>query len=320
MLTPTDLLRLPYTRDLTEGGIAYALRSLTYSFDRADTSPYNQLRRTVANVAVELAFRRHLSQNEIPFEVKAAAPFTDHERFDVHLNGRRCDIKSFFISNRSQIIELRRTPEILLNAPALVPSDQHARDGHSQKDIYIFAFITGLTAASQADLQQAIAKGQPHHLVHAMPREWRKPVNWNPLGALTLKSESAEELLVEISGQDEGRGVKRKTVSLAPGTKVTVNESFYSVTSLHVRRVPEARLGIRCEALPTAHVISPFEWSNLWVYGMDIFLAGFVSYEEFKQSASTLLPNSKTFQYERTHVKNLSLPVSKLKPMRRLFE
>ena len=30
MLSPDDLLRLPYTPDLTEGGIAYALRSLSY--------------------------------------------------------------------------------------------------------------------------------------------------------------------------------------------------------------------------------------------------------------------------------------------------
>jgi hypothetical protein len=33
-----------------------------------------------ANVAVELAFRRYLSKMNIPFDIKAATPFTDRER------------------------------------------------------------------------------------------------------------------------------------------------------------------------------------------------------------------------------------------------
>jgi hypothetical protein len=320
MLSPSDLLRLPYTPDLTEGGIAYALRSLTYAFNRAGSPPYDRLRRTVANVAVELAFRRHLSRQNIPFEVKAATPFTDRERYDVSLGGRRCDIKSYLISRRGQIAELRRDPAVLLNAPALVPSDQHAGDGHLRSDIYIFGFLPGLIAASQSDLKKAVEKKQPHYLLHAMPDEWRKPIHWNPLGALTLKSDSEEELLIEISGQDEARELKRKVLSLPPKVKVALDESFYSITALHVRRAPDARVGIHCEAIREALVISPLEWGNIWVYGLEIYLAGYISHEEFSQRADTLLPNSKVFQYDHTRVKNLSLPVSRLKPMQNLFE
>lgn len=319
MLSPSDLVRLPYTPDLTEGGIAYALRTLAYAFDREGRSPYERLRRVVANVVVELAFRRYLAQQGIPFEVKAATPFTDRERFDVVLEGRRCDLKSYLISHREQIQQMRENPAILLNAPALVPSDSHAGDGHAYSDIYIFAFLSGLIAASQADLQKAIEKKQPHYLINVLPLAWRKPLNWNPLGQLILKSESAEELIVEVNGQDEARKMKRKVVSLPPGVRVKLDEPFYSVTSLHVRRIPEARLGIRCETIPEAHIISPFDWGNIWVYGMDIFLAGHITHEEFGHQAVPLFPNAKTFQYEHTHVKNLSLSVSKLKPMSKLL-
>ena len=320
MLTSSDLLRLPYTPDLTEGGIEYAMRSLAYSFEREGRSPYERLRRMVAATAVELAFRRHLSQNNIPFEVKASTPFTDHERFDVVLNGHRCDLKSFLISRREQVIDIRKDPSVLLNASALVPSDSHAGDGHAYNDMYVFAFATGLIAASQTDLQKALAKNQPHHLIHAMPMPWRKPVNWTPLGDVILKSESAETLIVEVSGQAESRELKRETVSLPPKTKVKLNESFYAVTALHVRRMPEARVGIRCEKMNEAHIVAPGEWGNIWVYGLDVFMAGHIGYEEFGQRASMLLPNASTFQYSRTHVKNLVLPVSKLKPMKKLFE
>lgn len=320
MLTHSDFIRLPYTPDLTEGGVEFALRSLAYSYEREGRSPYGRLRRLVANVAVEVAFRRHLSQNNIPFDVRSVTPFTDRERFDVVLGGRRCDIKSFLISHREQIKQIRQDPAVLLGAHALVPSDSHAGDGHSYDDIYLFAFMNGLVAASQADLQKAMAKKQPYYLVHVMPISWRKPITWTPLGELTLKSESAEELIVEINGQDAAREVKRVVVSLPPGGKVHVNESFHSITALHVRRKPEARVGIRCEREAEPHLIAPHDWSNIWVYGMDIFMVGYASYEEMGQRAILLPPNSRTFQYERTHVKNLSLSVSKLKPLKRLLD
>jgi hypothetical protein len=319
MLSTNNLLHLPFTPDLTEGGIEYALRSLSYIYEKAGGNLYSRLRRTVANVSVELAFRRYLATQNIEFEVKASRPFTDSERYDVFLDKYRCQVKSFFISNRNQILEIKHNASVLLNAPALVPSDHHASDGHSYNDLYIFAFATGLIAASQADLQKAIAKNQKHYLVHIMPEAWRKPANWNPLGTLTLKSESEEELIVEVNGQDENRRMKRKVLSLAPKVKITCDESFYSISSLHIRRVADARVGIKCEAIKESHIISPFDWSNIWVYGMQIFLCGFISYEEFSHQAKTILPNSKTFQYETTRVKNLFVPVSNLKPMEKLF-
>ncbi len=319
MLSPHHLLRLPFTADLTEGGIAYALRSLSYIYERAGASLHRRLRRTVANVAVELAFRRYLAAQNMEFEVKASRPFTDSERYDVFLDKYRCLLKSFFISNRNQISAIKNNPSILLSAPALVPADHHAGDGHAYNDLYIFAFATGLIAASQADLEKALANHQKHYLLHIMPETWRKPAYWNPLGTLTLKSESAEEVIIEVNGQDESRRTKRKTLSLAPKTKVVVHEAFYSISSLHIHRAADARVGIKCEAIKEAHIVSPFEWSNIWIYGMDVYLCGFLSYEEFSRQAKILPPNSHTFQYEQTRVKNLFLPVSSLKPIEKLL-
>jgi len=39
-----------------------------------------------------------------------------------------------------------------------VPSDRNAGEGHSDKDIYLFAFLSGLIDASQADLEKAVYK------------------------------------------------------------------------------------------------------------------------------------------------------------------
>lgn len=320
MLTTADFLHLPYTRDLTEAGIAYALRSLPYTYNRIGGSPYDKLRRMVAGVAVELAFRRYLSEQNIPFDVRGATPFTDPERYDVSLGGRRCDIKSFLISYREQISEMKRNPQVILKAPALVPSDQNAAEGHSDNDIYLFAFLSGLVAASQEDLKKAIGAGQPHYLVHVMPDSWARPSAWTPLGALVLKSEAEEGVTLELGGQDEGRAIRPIEVAIPPRRRVEIQNGFFSLAYIHTKTPLNARVGIRWANRNETHLIGALEWGNIWIYGMDMLLAGFLSREEFNRKAKPLPEGTRVFQYERTRTKNLAAPVSELKPLTELFE
>jgi hypothetical protein len=320
MLSSSGFIHLPYTSDLTEGGIAYAIHSLPYTYNRMGGSPYDRLRRIVAGVAVELAFRRYLSEQDIPFDVKGATPFTDPDRYDVLLGGRRCDIKSFLITYREQISEMKRNPEVVLKAPALVPSDQNAGEGHSDKDIYLFAFLSGLIAASQDDFGKAIYKDQPYYLIHAMPDSWVRPAEWNPLGALVLKSESEETQVIEIGGQDEGREMRTSLVEVPPRTRVKVDDGFFSLAYIHSKSLPSARIGIYSPTHKERYLISAADWGNIWVYGMDILLAGWLTREEFNRHASTITPGTRVFQYDRTRAKNLAVPVSNLKPLSELFE
>jgi hypothetical protein len=315
MPSPTNLLHLPYTRDLTEGGIAYALRSLPYTYNRAGGSPYDRLRRIVAGVAVELAFRRYLSEKNVPFEVKGATPFTEPDRYDVALGGRRCDIKSFLISYREQIAEMKRNPQVVLKAPALVPSDQNIGEGHSDKDIYLFAFLSGLIAASQEDLQKVIYKKQPYYLAHVMPDAWIRPGKWNPLGTLVLKSESAETQIVEVNGQDEGREMRTVSVELPPNARVQIEGGFCSVAHIQSKSLPDARIGIHSPILKETHLIGAMDWGNIWVYGLEVLLAGWLTREEFNHRAKPIPEGTRVFQYERTRTKNLAVPVSELKPI-----
>jgi len=320
MISPSDFLHLPYTPNLTEGGIAYAIRSLPYTYDRMGGSPFNRLRRIVAGVAVELAFRRHLSEQDIPYDVKGATPFTDPDRYDVSLGGHRCDIKSFLISRQDQISALRTQPELLLKAPALVPSDQHSADGHRADDLYLFACLTGLVAASQDDLKQALDAGQSAYLIHAMDKSWAKPSNWQPLSPLTLKSESDQTLTAEIGGQAQGREFLTRTVELPPRTRVKVEAGFFAVSSIHVNQLPGARVGIHSPYMGEPYIIDPFSWGNIWLYGISILLTGYISYDEFRQKSSQIQPGSRVFQYSKTRTKNLAVPVADLRPLPEFFE
>ncbi|MFO3796597.1 MAG: hypothetical protein ACK8QZ_04840, partial [Anaerolineales bacterium] len=67
MLSPQDFISLPYTPDLTEAGITYACRSLAYTYNRMGIRLFERLRRIVAGIAVELALRRWLHAQGVPF-------------------------------------------------------------------------------------------------------------------------------------------------------------------------------------------------------------------------------------------------------------
>ena len=320
MVSVSDLLHLPYTRDLTEGGIAYALRSLPYTYNRAGSSPYDRLRRVVVGAAVELAFRRYLSEHDIPFDVKGAMPFTDPDRYDVSLGGRRCEIKSFLVTYREQIHEIRRNPHVVLKAPALVESDKNAGDGYSNQDLYLFAFLSGLIAASQDDMKKVIDTEQPHYLIHVMPDSWTRPFTWSPLGALALKSDSEKTQLVEIGGQDERREMRSCLVEIPPRRRIQIEDGFFSLTYIHIKTAADARIGIHSPTRAETYIIGAPDWGNIWVYGMDILLAGYLTREEFNRRASFIQAGARVFQYNKTRTKSLAVPVSDLKPLSELFE
>ena len=320
MLTSDDLLHLPYTPDLTEGGIAYACRSLAYTYARMGGSPLNRLRRIVGGVVVELAFRRYLTEQGIPFDVVGAMPFTDPDRYDLSLGGHRCDMKSFLISRRSQISRIRRDPGLLLQAPALVPLDQFAAEGHSSQDIYLFAFLLALIAPSQTDLQKAITAGQPVYLIHPMPADWARPANWLPLDKLALKSECEAPITVEISGQDAERNFVTAALELPPRQRVPVEQSFYSLAYVHAAHKPGARIGLHSPARGEATIVPAHAWGNIWVYGMDILLTGYLTHEEFRRKAHVLPVGSRVFQYDQTRMKNLAVPISELETLAPLLE
>ncbi len=318
MISTKDFIHLPYTQDLTEGGIAYALHSLPHN--RMAGSPYDHLRRIVASAAVELAFRRYLSEHGIPFEVKGAIPFTEPDHYNVSLAGRRCDIKSFLISSREQISKMKRNPQVVLDAPALIASDQNAAEGHLNSDIYLFAFLSGLVQISQDGLQKMIETSRPHYFIHVMPDSWMRPSKWNPLGALALKSDSEESQIVEIGGQEAGREMRSLEIELPPRTRIQIDDGFFSLAYIHTKSIPNARIGIHSPVRKETYVISPMDWGNIWVYGIDILLAGYLRREEFNRRASFLREGVHVFQYERTRTKNLVVSVCDLKPLSELFE
>lgn len=320
MISAPDFIRLPYTRDLTEGGIAYATRSLPYTYNRMGGSLYSRLRRIVGGVAVELAFRRYLGEQDVPFDVKGATPFTEPDRYDVALGGHRCDLKTFIISKRNQITAMRRKPGLTLQAPALVPEDQVASGNHSDQDLYLFGFLLGLTTNSPEDIQKAVDASQPIYLIHPLRTDWSRPQTWVSLGRLALKSECNTPITVEIGGQDAERNFITEKITLEPLTRAFAVNTYYSLSYIHTPTIPDARIGIHSATKGEIYIVLPHEWGNIWIYGMDIWLAGYVTYEEFRRKAEPIMAGSRVFQYSETQTKNFAVKIEELRPLPELFE
>jgi hypothetical protein len=321
MLSPADLLRLPYDDSLTLAGIEYAKKSLHYTYNRMGLRPAARLRKIVAGVAVELRFRRWLDAQALPYDLLGATPFTEKDRYDLCLGGRRCDVKSFLISDVRSRAELRRDPAWLMDAAALVPEDQFESSSLGENDLYLFGFLAARETRQRADLEKAVTAGQPVCLLYTpLEAAWLGRGMWQPLGRLVLKSSLARPIAVEVGGQDQNRAVVVERLTLPPRTRLETRHTFYSLLYLRVPRLPDALLGVRSPALRLTRLVAPADWFNIWVYGEEVFMAGWLTKGEFRALGRRLPAGRAVKQYPHTQVDNRMVPVNELRPIRELAQ
>lgn len=320
MLTQTDLLRLEHTPDLTEAGILYACQWLARSSRNLGSNPYGFLRRKIGHVTVELAFRRWLAGRQIPFKPLNKEPFLDN-RHDLSLGEHRLNLNSYLLSKPDQVRSLLQDPAGLLRASALVPHDQFVSAAQSGKDIHLFAFLLARTASLPSDHHKQEASQDPHCYLAVLPGNWSRPASWVPLQPLVLKSDSEVPFTVELGGLDSNRNFISTIIHLQPRTRTNVTGKFHSLAYLRMLDHPGARLGIHTPILQApVHVIQPVDWSNLWVDGMEIWMTGWITHDEYRRKSVLLPAGANTLQFSRTRYRNLSLPMTDLHPLEELFE
>src|SRR5574341_297933 len=236
-LSASDILVLPYDPQFSRAGVQYARDSLHFTYNRMRLNTADRLRKIVAGIAFEMATRRWFESAQIPYNRLGATAFTDPDRFDLAIGGRRCDLKSSLIYDKHKIAALHSDPGWVLDAEALVPEDQFESERMGEHDIYVFGFVTGLEARQSTDTAKAIAKGLPVYLVHTPPRtHWANLSQWRSLGGLALKSNSAIPVTVELGGQDALHRAVRERIKLMPRTQMAGKQDYFSVLYLSLPR------------------------------------------------------------------------------------
>jgi hypothetical protein len=320
MVSTSDFISLEYSDDLTEAGIAYARKWFAFIPDLREKPDPNKFRKIVAGVAVELAFRRYLNREQIPHNNLDATPFTDPDRLDIIIGGRRCDINLSVMTRKRRIRQAQKYPKILLNERVLVTRDQITSRNLDNEDLCIFAFLSALVTPNLRSLGQAIMSNHPIFLVHCLPSKLSRCGPWYSLEKLVFKSDGEDTLSLGIDGLDANRKFQTEQITLNSGVETTGMRDFNTLGFLHTTRLPEGNLSAQSQVMKASHQIQPIHWSNIWVYGMQITLAGYLTCGELLNRDGDQLESNRSRKHLGTSSGSLSILVSELRPLRDLFK
>ncbi len=308
MLTAADIIPLPCTPDLIDAGLIYACRSLALSRTKKHEPTRQNVQRISASAVVNLSVRRCLQDQAIHFST-ALTLFTNTDRYDLLLAGKRCEVVSYWISQREPLVRLQRDISILLQSPALIASDDFAAEYHRADDLYLFTFLLGSDTPTTS----------PATWMHLFSKEWSRPDHRWPFRGLVFRNESAEPLAMELGGLDRQHGFQCISLNLPPGEPVPVEIPFHSLAYLKAHQRPANTIRL-CSQANQVYLITPTGWARVDFDGTEILLAGWLSHEEFRQRAQFVAIGTRTFQYGQTRVKNLAVPLDRLKTVVSLLE
>jgi hypothetical protein len=319
MISADDLIILPYTPDLTQAGMAYACNTLPVVTGQSSTGIFPHLRRLVIEQAAELAFRRHLSQRNVPHHLAAGGFSVGCDKAYAVIGGRYCDVFSIGIFRKGKIHLLHHNSDTLLTALALVPSAELDSAQRCEADLLIFCFVTGLVTPNLSAMKRATAAELPLDLIYPFPAIWSRRSSLEDLGQLIFKSESNQPLKVTVVGQSKNHRPLTEEINLHPLCRVTAENLFSSLTYLQLTEIPSGRLGIRSPKLRKPMIIKPYEWGNIWVYGMQIYLSGWITRGEFHRFAHPYQSDHTGWELNTPNDRYMALPVSKLHSLEELF-
>ena len=141
MLDQGDFIRLAYTPDLTAAGIAYARQQLPSPALHSPQAIRQRFQQLVLDKAVELAFRRYLDEQPVPYDTVPGTAFGSPAAHYLRLGGWRCNVISCWIDQPEIVRQVLAQPACLLQAAALLSSQRVVAWVPGERDVYIFTYI-----------------------------------------------------------------------------------------------------------------------------------------------------------------------------------
>ncbi len=275
------------------------------------------MRDLVASTAAGLALRRYLFSEAVPHTIQGAIPYTDPGSYAVVLGGRRLILKASLVFKRKAIHNLRSQPEKILSSQAQLDVTDLETDPLLDEDLLIFALVPALITRQAKELESALAAGQPACLIHTLPANWANPLPGSPLGEIAIKSNSRQDVRVEIGGRDLDGNFQEEAFVLPPRARTLLQRPFQSLAYLRLSQPATSEIGLSSKSLKEPCIVQPGQWGNMWIYGMEIILAGYLTRAEFRRTAA--LQVNEDFDRPVSSGKIKSLSFGELRPLAGLF-
>lgn len=321
MVKAGDILQLEYTPDLTEAGIAYACQLLPNLIGNDLDFTYRELRQVILDKAVELAFRRYLADNGVEANSIASVNFSKRDPFYLYIGGRSCIFQSFWIDSPKIVQQVDVEPERLLQAGALLPSERIIGWIPGERDVYIFAYVTGQVVESQRyKIQSNTTEKMLSHWLTLLPKTWAKPYPPRTFGRLEFYNECSETLRVTIGGRLPELSPVSELLEIKPGEHVPSQHSYATLEYLYKDLRPVGRIRIYSPTQQCSYQVDYSAWRTVTLNGTAIYLGGYMSHPEYARRSRRLPSVNKIFPRYHRQGKARFLNVSELHPIRELLE
>ncbi|MEN8241063.1 MAG: hypothetical protein ABFS17_04000 [Chloroflexota bacterium] len=320
MKKPSDFLIQKCEPSLVQAGIEEASRAAAQPGRFPQLNSFDRIRLRAADNLAALAFLRCLTDNRVPHQFSTSPGFSDSAGYFPVIGGRTCIPVAQLISRRSLIRSLRKQPEQIIQREVYLP-ERTEWDVFGEEDLYVFAFTSALVTRSREAIKQAVNAREPLHLLYRMPAEWSLPELWSPLERLVLKTDLSESVTLTLHGQDGHQQYCEQQVWLEGRKRTAVSSELFSIGALGIDRLPKGPVGIHNPASGETLLAGPYQWGNVWLYGIEIVFAGYIRRGDFHRQAvrpaiSEALYANPCLADERL----LSLPVEGLKSLPDLFQ
>lgn len=316
MLTKDDIFTVIVTDQMIFDAVHYAEKSLHYTFNRMGSANlYDRVRNIVKGLIMESAFKQLLDSHDVKYDLFGNTHWTKKDRYDVGLDGHKCDIKGFFIGDEWRAKEILKDPTWLLDCCALVPSDQVNAKSLKDDDYYVFPFMIG--EVERSNEPNLFTANRFRYLIHAFwDYAWFKNENWKCLGRMKIQSLSKNSIHLRIGGQGENQEIITEEIDLNPGASVITSSEYYTLLFAQTNESASGEIVIQCDSNKQVEKITTHDWGNIWFYNGIVYFTGYMPKADFKKK-TVEIPRfyKKCKQYGETKTVNRMLPVNELNPL-----
>jgi len=315
-----DWVQWPIDASLTMAGITYACQTLSKQIALHKSPNLQQIRSIVPQISTELAVRRWMEKERLPYKLHEDQPFTHPSRPSIILGGRHVGIHGTYISSRRQIARALHNPDTLLPADKKLPGRFTGSTHATGKDLFVFAIYLGLATHTCYDLQKVLSREQPVFLI-AVPKgkKWIYSTHKSSLGKLLISAENPEGLSLELVGCTEMHTRFKENIVLDGQTVVTSRE-VSSLFYIHPDRLPSSDIQIYSPIINTRWHIQPSAWVNLWIYGIRLYFLGWSTWRELQHPSSLISYFAQHHSFWQQYENQCTAKYASLRPMRELIQ